>query len=238
MLPGEYHKTFEEFMRRINPLINEIELLALTGSGGRGKIVEGWSDLDVLIVMKKTNKKDALFIYDAVKNLPIKVGIELYSKEEFESGLVDSKTIWNIQIIRENKITPILLNNKLNFPEFSRDYLINLHRSLIPERIHKIKRNLARYPEFDTKLLAKDIDTIMKFAMLSMTGAIISGYKEVQESFYKLFPDCPKLYDVFDLIKKEDRENYYCQCWDFLNYFKKKGIINQYKYPEIFSKWK
>src|SRR3989344_3206550 len=95
LMPQSYKDVFMNFMNKIKKEIdNNLVLLILTGSGGRDKIIEGWSDLDVMIVLKDFSPNDAILIYNAAKSFFIKIGATLYSKSEFEAGLVDSKTVF------------------------------------------------------------------------------------------------------------------------------------------------
>ena len=235
-LPKNYQEVFDEFLRRISSLFSDIILLTLTGSGGQERVINNWSDLDVLIVLKRLEEKKIKIIYKSVEALPIKIGLTIYSKEEFEEGLVDSKTVWNIQIIKDKKITPLIFKKDLKLPNFSKECNINIHRLVIPKKIHTIKRNLAKNSNYNIKSIAKDIDSIMKFAIFSVKGEIVTGYREVQDLFYNLFPECPEVSDVFEIIKGIDREIYYHQCWEFLNYLASRQFIRMSKYKEVCQK--
>ena len=139
-------------------------------------------------------------------------------------------------MLKNKRILPSIFKYSLIFPEFKNGSLTTQQRNRIPEKLRKIKRNLSTYPNLDIRTLAKDIDTVMKLTIFSMTEQIISEYLEVQKEFYKLFPDCPTLYNVFDLMKEFDADVYYTMCWSFVEYSVKKDIIHLSKYEEIFSK--
>ena len=54
-IPQYYKKVLIEFLDRIREYLNDIECIALVGSIARGEdFIEGWSDIDVLVVVKKS----------------------------------------------------------------------------------------------------------------------------------------------------------------------------------------
>lgn len=222
LMPQIYKDVFMNFMNKIKKEIDDnLVLLILTGSGGRDKIIEGWSDLDVMIVLKDFSPDDAILIYNAAKSFSIKIGATIYSESEFEAGLVDSKTVFNLELIRNDILKPIILDNNLKFPLFSVSYRRDLHKKLLPNMLHNLKRNLSLQDKLDVHTVAKEIDTIMKFILSIYDGRLVSGYKEVQGDFYNIFVGCPKIPHVFELLEGFDKTEYYNRCWKFLDYLNK-----------------
>ncbi len=229
-LPYQYKLVLSDFIHKIRKYFcDKLLLLVVTGSGGKSKIIEGWSDLDFLIVLKYFSLKDNSEIARLVNISPIKIGTTIYSKQEFESGLVDSKTVFNLELIRKKIIIPIILQNNLEFPYFTNTDRKKLHIILLPNIIHELKRKLDYKNEHNLRPIAKSIDTIMKFIISISSKKLISGYKEVQDEFYKLFPSCPKVYNVFELLEKNDIETYCSQCWNFLSFITTKDIFNKHQ---------
>ena len=228
-IPKQYKITLIEFFYKLENIFGDnLSLFVVTGSGGREKIIDGWSDLDVLIVLKDFSPEQDINLAKLVENQPVKVGITVYSKQEFENGLVDSKTIFNLELIRERILLPIILEKGIRLPYFSVAYRKSLHRELLPNLIHELRRSLYYPDKLNIHSIAKNIDTIMKFILSINQGVLISGYREVQEEFYKQFQNCPKVYNVFELLEKKDVKGYYQQCWDFLVYITTKEIIDKY----------
>ncbi|MEK6890240.1 MAG: hypothetical protein AABX35_03570 [Nanoarchaeota archaeon] len=227
LMPQSYRDIFMNFINKIKKdIANNLVLLILTGSGGRDKIIEGWSDLDVMIVLKDFSPDDAILIYNTAKIFSIKIGATVYSKSEFEAGLVDSKTVFNLELIRNGIIKPIILDNNLKFPFFSVSYRRELHKKLLPNMLHNLKRNLSFQDKLDMHTIAKEIDTIMKFILSIYDGRLVSGYKEVQADFYNIFIDCPKIPHVFELLEGFDKGEYHDRCWKFIDYLNKNIILH------------
>lgn len=223
-LPGLYKKSLIGFVKGIEKSIREeVLLLALTGSGGREDIIEGWSDLDILIVLNKINREKIIIISDFVNASPIKIGTTVYSREEFEKGLVDSKTIINLEFIRENVFCPIILNESLTIPYFSKEQRIKIDKGILPEFIHEFKRALYDVRNMDVHSVGKTVNTIMKI-ILRLNGEVVCGYEAVHREFYKKFQDCPKVFCVHDLIKGDVSEVYHKQCCDFIEYITSKDF--------------
>jgi len=203
---------------------HRICLLVLTGSGGRERIIEGWSDLDLLIVLDELKKEDINKVANRVKEGKIKVGTTVYSKREFEEGLVDTKTIYNLELIRKNILDPNYQRGEIKFPYFSEDYRRKIHKITFPNMIHTLSRSLYS-TEIDIRTTAKAADTIMKFILSVNNNELPVGYLEVQEKFYRKFPRCPKIHNVFELMEEKDLESYREECLSFLEYLKNNKTI-------------
>lgn len=198
-----------------------IHLLTVIGSGGRNNIIEGWSDLDLLLVIDKPTEESIKGVSHAVKGMPIKVGTTMYSPKEFQNGIVDSKTVYSIELIKTGILAPTIINEELQFPYISKNHRKKLHQMLLPNLIHRLRRNLYSQDDLDMHSLAKNVDNIMKF-MLSKKGKLACGYIKTQETFYQEFPECPRVYNVLELMKNQDSSSYYSQCCNFIDY-----IINK-----------
>ena len=81
-IPLHYKSALREFIEKIRDLLNDIECIALVGSVARGEdFVEGWSDIDVLVVVKKNS------LIDEIKNVVRKIN-EKYPKTRKGSGIL------------------------------------------------------------------------------------------------------------------------------------------------------
>jgi len=53
-IPSYYKNTLNEFLEKLHEFLNDIECIALVGSIAREEdFIEGWSDIDILVVVKK-----------------------------------------------------------------------------------------------------------------------------------------------------------------------------------------
>src|SRR3989344_4457129 len=82
----DYIKTEEQFYKALSSsILKDICLYCVTGSLGRDEVIPGWSDIDVLIVIKDYKKTTFECINNALSkiNSGIKIGTTTFSIEEF-----------------------------------------------------------------------------------------------------------------------------------------------------------
>jgi len=226
-IPKRYKEALSSFVNGVRELLGgEILLLVLTGSGGREEIIDGWSDLDVLIVLNQITRLSLDQIADLVSKSAIKIGTTIYSQAEFERGILDSKTVINMEFIRQRILKPIIVHKDLKVRYLTKTSRAKRDKIALPEFLHELKRALYNQDTFNVHSVAKTIDTIMKIILRITKKEMISGYDRVHEEFYKLFGDCPRVSNVSEVLKKADPQEYFNQCRDFLEYITSKSFIN------------
>lgn len=110
--------------------------VTLGGSGGKGNIIEDWSDLDVYIVLNKYNTTQVSQFMRLVNNSIIHTGTTFYTLAEIENDVIDMKTkvmlferqsfdvnptLYGIDIFKEVQYDEIKSNDKANFPNVLHD---------------------------------------------------------------------------------------------------------------------
>ncbi|MBN1275581.1 nucleotidyltransferase domain-containing protein [Candidatus Woesearchaeota archaeon] len=217
-LPTEYEHTLSQVVEKIkSDLKEDLYLITVTGSGGRGEIIRGWSDLDLLIVTDGKTEIVLNYINDAVNDAEIKVGTTVYTKNEFESGKVDSKTKYHLELLQDGTLTPILIADELLIPNIPSEKRKQAHSVLLPNLIHGLRRSLYNKTDFDKHVAAKTISNIMKF-VLSKRDLLVKGYEQTHNTFYDSFPNCPPISSVNDLMHGVDLEDYHTECCEFIDY--------------------
>ena len=63
--------------------------ITLGGSGGKNNIIEGWSDLDIYIVLKKYNINEIKKLQEILSKNNIHIGLTFYNLYEIENDLID-----------------------------------------------------------------------------------------------------------------------------------------------------
>ncbi len=188
----KYLKIEERFFSAVKKEFGkDLLLYCVTGGLGRKEIIEGWSDIDVLLVFDL--KFDEGF-YKRFKKIfgrkyPIKVGCTFYTKDEFiNTPYKDAKTLHSICLIKAGVYVPRI--NKL------REKFKTVRVSLTPcfdlgnfaGGLHELKRELLVYPALNEKKIVKIIFRMMKI-ILRDAGFKVYGYEDTAKHFAKIFPD-------------------------------------------------
>jgi hypothetical protein len=89
---NEYSSVISNYVKRMkSELNNELYLLLVIGSSCSSKVIIGWSDIDVILVVRNYNFKIVDKIKNISKDFPVKIGTTIYSEKEFISKKIDPK---------------------------------------------------------------------------------------------------------------------------------------------------
>lgn len=198
MILNSYTKTINEYIQNIKfKLKDNLELIYIIGSSATDNVVENWSDIDCIIVLKKYTQDDIEIIKELSNNFDVKIGNTIYSKEEFESGLVDPKTYYYLLLQKDNILDFQYKSETLVIPKVNYDKCNEITKTILTIDLHNCKR-LLTYKSLETnqtKTLFKKIYVIMK-SMLIINNYKPKNYKETFELFTKVFG-----FEYFDYLK-------------------------------------
>ncbi|MEU2670074.1 nucleotidyltransferase domain-containing protein [Streptomyces sp. NPDC007164] len=108
-LPVHLESYLAEFLDRTTGLRPLIDLLAVTGSGARGKYQHGWSDLDVLVVAD-TSSLDEMrqILVDLETELGgVKLGMTVLTRAECRAGAITSRLLHVLALIGSGSLVPL-----------------------------------------------------------------------------------------------------------------------------------
>ncbi|MFS0695963.1 nucleotidyltransferase domain-containing protein [Streptomyces nitrosporeus] len=117
-LPVHLESYLAEFLDRTTGLRPLIDLLAVTGSGARGKYQHGWSDLDVLVVADTTSLDEMRQILaDLEAELGgVKLGMTVLTRAECRTGAVTSRLLHVLALIGSGALLPLWSTPGLALP--------------------------------------------------------------------------------------------------------------------------
>ena len=182
-----YKDNIMKFYKEIkNILQDNLMLFMVTGSVGIGKIHEGWSDIDILIVTKSYIIDDIRKIQEVISKLSnIKIGTTIYSQKEFENNMIDGKTMYSLLNLYSNNLHLNYYNTKLKIPEITLNMMKQKHLALLPDYVHKLKR-LVYINKYDKKTIIKTMNLIMKIYVVQR-NVIPKEYEDVFNKFSYLY---------------------------------------------------
>ncbi len=199
--------------------INNIGILAITGSWGRLDIVDWLSDLDIFIVLHWN--PDIPHITEGLESLRfihgIKVGFTIISEAEFQQS-TNTKAKICYQIKNLNHLNALVLYKQgIAIPKYSKQLLI--------QRIYKeidlyIDKSLKIISDISDRIsLQKGLKrayTVMKLLLILRGYDSVEWYLNVRKMFYAIF--------LKDNFLKIPQYNY---SW-VLNIQKKKNLLNNF----------
>lgn len=198
MILNSYSKIINEYVQNIKlRLKSNLELLYIIGSSATDNVVTNWSDVDCIIVLKNYIQEEIEIIKELSNSFDIKIGNTIYSKEEFEKGLVDPKTYYYLLLQKDNILDFQYKSESLLIPNINYEKCIELTKTILTIDLHNCKR-LLTYESLEnsqTKTMFKKIYVIMK-SMLIIAGYKPKNYKETFEQFTKVFN-----FEYFDYLK-------------------------------------
>ncbi|MER8000846.1 nucleotidyltransferase domain-containing protein [Streptomyces sp. NPDC095613] len=117
-LPVHLESYLAEFLDRTTGLRPLIDLLAVTGSGARGKYQHGWSDLDVLVVADTSSLVELRQILaDLEAELGgVKLGMTVLTRAECRAGAVTSRLLHVLALIGSGALVPLWSTPGLTLP--------------------------------------------------------------------------------------------------------------------------
>jgi len=180
----KYRETERFFFDFLSEKLKEDLLFyAVTGSVSRDDIIPGWSDIDVLVVIREYNKKNASIINKALvmNSSNIKIGLTLFSYNDFLNIKLfkDPKTFYSIDLIEQGICKPKVIDkeikNSINKIKKISSWYTNDSLAGI---IHGYKHALFPVDKYDEKIVYKKLATILKI-ILKQNGVTVHGYRDV-----------------------------------------------------------
>ncbi len=191
-LSSAYEQVAKSYFEDIKEIYGEdLLLFMITSSCSIGECIEGWSDIDVLIVTKTLNFVKLKMAHDRAVTYPIKIALAALSEHEARNGIVDSKT----RVVLYQISTGIANTNFVNgasFPETSLDDVRITDNQVLPYYLHRLRR-LLYAPSDDKRTIIKYLYLVSKILLRRRENGEIwaTSYVEAYEkisALYKIEP--------------------------------------------------
>lgn len=207
-IPTDYQQTIEKMYNGLIKMDNQdVKMMLVTGSCNRGCVYNGWSDVDLIIVLDKYNNQlERNYISNLTKKCCIKVGTTAYSRKEFESLTVDYKTTAAIYEINMKRYRPTIFEKDLRLPVVSFSTLIEKGMNTIPDILHSMRRSTYTYASIDYIKLFKDLSHCMR-VLVWMENNYPNDYNDVAQKFYEIYGVCKyNPYEFLEAIVSQKNE--------------------------------
>lgn len=165
-LPNKYYDALIETVKCAYEIygFNLVDIM-LAGSGGKSKIINNWSDLDLYIITNEYNMDLNKMYYKALKiieqKLKIHIGTTFYSKTMFLEGNIDNKTRIALYEHINFKYNSFLLKNINNLQLSNIKYEQILHNEI--NNIFNVFQTVQRYVyEYESNKDEKSFHILVK----------------------------------------------------------------------------
>ena len=199
-LPLEYHNQLVNVVSDAIAIFKDNLInITLGGSGGKGNVINGWSDLDVYIVLNIYNTSQVSEFMKTINNSNIHTGTTFYTLAEVENDVVDMKTKVMLYERQYFDVNPTLYGIDI-FKEVSYEDIRNNDKANFPNVLHDVRR---RYIEL---CYTRKVDKVFIKKLLVLAKCILNNYNIFTygygPTFKKLFQ---LLYDQnIDLTEVKD----------------------------------
>ena len=103
MIKNNYTQIIELYIKKLEQELKEnLKLIYIIGSSATEDVIVNWSDIDCIIVLNDYVKSDIEIIKEISNSFSVKVGNTIYSRKEFEKGLIDPKTYYYLLLQKNN----------------------------------------------------------------------------------------------------------------------------------------
>lgn len=210
MIKNKYSSIIYEYVQKVKSTFgNELDMILVIGSSCSGKVIENWSDIDVILVFEKINC-EIIEKLKCISNLyDVKIGTTIYDKEEFYNKRIDPKTYYHLYLLQNNEIEIQYLKDTFCLPVINSEELKKVHQLYLNERMHIFKRyflyeNLTKQQIRD---LYKSIYILMKIILI-IDGYYPKNYEEVFKLYSEKYDFDLFDYETFINCFKENNEDY------------------------------
>jgi len=186
---------------------DEIYLVCITGSGYTQFWKEGWSDIDVLIVISGTKALSwCKSFYEIFECTTYKAGFTIYTKEEFLSIHTKNSVKHFKHMLESGDLQPIFISKKFTTTRVIKDLHINDILQDIITVLSTLRRLLISEPN-NIRQIYKHIILLLKLH-LKLEDVHIEGDNEIIKNYTKRMMNLEEIVNIElpemeSLIKKE-----------------------------------
>ena len=197
-MPEQYRKEALNFLIEAINLFgnNNFLFFAITGSCALEFCIDGWSNINAMIVTKEFDPSKNKSLYCLCGNHTIQIVPTLLTKDEFETSLLDDEARVVMWQLGEKMIKPNYVFGKMSIPKITLMDIQGNDKTMLPVKIQEFK-NLLWQDNYDKRKLIRALYTIIKMS-LRTRGHIAYSYSGAFKKFAEIYGG-PK-FDIYSEI--------------------------------------
>ncbi len=207
MIKNDYTEIIQLYIKKIEKELKEnLKLIYIIGSSATDDVIVNWSDIDCIIVLYDYIEKDIELIKKISNSFSVKIGNTIYSKKEFENGLIDPKTYYYLLLQKNNILKFQYKSSDLLIPFVNSSECKKITKTILTIDLHNCKRILTykKITDNQIKTLFKKIYVIMK-SILIMNDYTPKNYRETFKLFHEIFKF--EYFNYLDFINDFQNDN-------------------------------
>jgi hypothetical protein len=197
-MPDRYTEVASSFLGETQTALDDrLLMFMVTGSCALKQCVDGFSDIDALIVTDKFNFADLKTLRNSTAVYDISIAVEALSRHQVERRMFDDKTKFAFYQMSSGLIAPNYIQDgsSLTLPDVELSEIQEDDKLTLPWQLDRVGRLL--YEPSDNKRMAiKHLYTIMKMRLRSLDhGIVATSYAETFKRFAQEFGE-----EEFDIM--------------------------------------
>ena len=186
-LPLEYKIALDELLIRAKSVFGDNLLSFIVGgSGGKGNIIDKWSDLDIYIVVKDMIVGQIGEFYEIKSFDHIHIGTTFYSEDDLNKGFIDFKTV--VMLYEHTLGLNPELFSKITLPSIPYSAVFHNDILLFPQTLQLFKREYLEYKYKRDTSYGKPTTYVKKLTLLikillNKEQIFTYGYNQVFSTF-------------------------------------------------------
>ena len=218
---------------------NNLQLLVLAGSAGKGRFVEGWSDIDVYFVLKEYDHNQATSFQKWIaENKDVHIGTTFLAEKDLKKDRINNRTKVMFYELSMGKNTILYQNPEFHIPQYNVKDIVSRDSSEFADAINTLRRclvagddsnrtNIESKGNLVTKLI-KNIVLVQKIALRnSYYSKVSGGYIDTSSYFISLFEKV--------CMKNGSNQNYK-QIYDTLASLDLLDCVKKHNEPDMLNK--
>ena len=162
---NSYSKDINRYVNAVKEEFkDDVALILIIGSSCSNMVIDNWSDIDSILVLKEYNFDVIKRIKNIINQFSVKIGTTVFTESEFESKKVDPKVFYHLYLLDKNQIELQYKREdftipQVSFEEVKANYLLDYYHSK-----HELKR-MFLYNKLEKekyRMIFKKVYIIMK----------------------------------------------------------------------------
>ncbi|MDO4747409.1 MAG: hypothetical protein Q4A70_03690 [Candidatus Saccharibacteria bacterium] len=171
-------------------------LFAITSSCALNSCIDGWSDIDVLIVTKNFDVTNNEMIHKVGNSQKIRIALMLLTQYEFENNLLDDKTRVAVWHLKKGLTYPNYVQGNMIIPNITFKDIQNDDKVMMPTYLHKLRRLFWENTENSKRPIIKMLYIVIKME-LRKRGYVVCSYANAFQRFAIMYNE-----QEFDILKE------------------------------------
>ncbi len=181
-----------------NAFGDNLQLLVLGGSAAKGKFIQGWSDLDLYVVLKNYNTSQSNKFLHAL-NTNTHVGTTFYSENDVKHDMIDNRSRMMFYELKNGEDKVLYQNEKFDLPNYSLCDILKHDACEKVSALNNLKRNIYYADKNDignrtfgdasnnsSKILKTSVLLEKLYLRNSPENVIAQNYSDTSTEFYKM----------------------------------------------------